>query len=478
MARIKTAISFSSHFGIKSGQLKSLGVIDPYLNIDAKLFIDPMLLSESTHEEMREATNSYRKYYTNLLKLLLNSSRRGDVAWRNAERLFSGKEIRGTSLGYGNSGISGSSLSASLRERLLITAKEVVELGIRDPDLFAALALFEEDVGPDYIGDITTKAILSDLCKFNQKVYSKLNVPLEEFHIEGCTGHFPVNPIQPIRTPIILIPRDIVRDLPIASDWDGVCHVAAWNAELRNRINQHLGDIFSKSAQEKQLIRAAVMRDRESFMTLLSTINAVDKKAYDIESDPEGEYVFHSVDEKIRGIPLKLQLPSKPSIDDVVDVAKTICEHYKELIENNGLSKDLWKQSNKVPANEKKAQRLFFAIADSYCRANNLDLSPESDSGVGPVDFKLSSGYDERALVEVKLSTNSYLFQGYEKQLEAYKGAEKTLKAIYLVIDVGKMGRKIERIFKLRNSKAKEGLPVSEVILVDGFVKPSASKRH
>jgi len=32
----------------------------------------------------------------------------------------------------------------------------------------------------------------------------------------------------------------------------------------------------------------------------------------------------------------------------------------------------------------------------SYCQANNLDLSPESDAGRGPVDFKISQGFNDK----------------------------------------------------------------------------------
>jgi hypothetical protein len=64
---------------------------------------------------------------------------------------------------------------------------------------------------------------------------------------------------------------------------------------------------------------------------------------------------------------------------------------------------------------------LFFVVASSYCSANNLDLTPEAETGRGPVDFKISSGNHGRLLVEVKLSTSSRLLSGYTTQLELYK---------------------------------------------------------
>src|SRR4051812_30127938 len=41
----------------------------------------------------------------------------------------------------------------------MTTAKQIVELGVEDPDLFVAMALFEEGVGPDRVSDMTTNEL-------------------------------------------------------------------------------------------------------------------------------------------------------------------------------------------------------------------------------------------------------------------------------------------------------------------------------
>jgi hypothetical protein len=146
------------------------------------------------------------------------------------------------------------------------------------------------------------------------------------------------------------------------------------------------------------------------------------------------------------------------------------------LVENNGLNQELYKGSGK-PRHESTAQRLFFAIAYCYCEANNLDISPEVDTGTGKIDFRVSGGFDARVLVEVKLSTNSKLISGYRTQLEAYKTAERTARAIYLVIDVGAMGKKHERLVTERNAARARRAPLSDLEIVDGIIKPTASRR-
>ncbi|KKK56045.1 hypothetical protein LCGC14_3068480, partial [marine sediment metagenome] len=129
----------------------------------------------------------------------------------------------------------------------------------------------------------------------------------------------------------------------------------------------------------------------------------------------------------------------------MLEVVNKILSQFQELIENKGLWKELWDESGK-PRKEKAAQRLLFSVAYSYCKANNLDLSPEADSGNGPVDFKLSQGSDSKVVIEIKLSTNGSLVHGFEKQLEIYKRADDTDLGIFLIIDVGGIGNKYAQV--------------------------------
>lgn len=79
------------------------------------------------------------------------------------------------------------------------TAKEIVELGVEDPDLFVAMALFEEGFGPDRISDMTTNVILGDLLRFNARILDGLPVPREAMTLRLRNGKtyetaLPVNP--------------------------------------------------------------------------------------------------------------------------------------------------------------------------------------------------------------------------------------------------------------------------------------------
>lgn len=478
MAKIRSPILFSTHFRIDPNFLDEVGVLDPVLNVDTKLFIDPLLLSNSQHIEINKGAHSkFIHFFDVIMRLLRSSKKEGDVAWRSAYRLFDFPETAGTGLGYGAATTHGSAWGESLRQQVLKTAKEIVDLGVDDPDLFQVLGLLEDGVGPDRISDMATKIIIKDLLDFNRMILTKLAIPLGEFFIEGAIVKLPVNPTEKVLAPIILVPKDILRDLPIATDWDSVCDAAAKNEALRIALNGKIGRIWEvKSKRSKQKIKHAALESKDSFQAILDAVKAVKASPYDFDVDVQCVAKWLEILGRVaKEHPLILSINASPSIEEVFELVCKIVEHFRLLVEDKGLWKELWNGSK--PRHEHSAQRIFFAVADAYCKANGIDVTPEANSGGGPVDFKFSSSYQSRVLVELKLSPNPNLVSGYTSQLEIYKKAEETIRAIYLVIDVGKMGNKDNKLKDQRRLAIEKREPISELIFVDALQKKSASKR-
>ena len=190
MAKIKDPVQFSRYFGVAEQQLSSLGVLDPTLNVDTKLFIDPLLLGKSSHPEIKRAEKTYKEYFKTIIKLLAASKKENDIAWRAAYQKLQFGEIQGTCLGYGASSIHGSALGKKLSTKITKTAKEIVDLGIIDPDLFVLLPLLEEGIGPDLISDMTTRIVITEIGEFNNRILRKLNITTEEFDINGIKLQF------------------------------------------------------------------------------------------------------------------------------------------------------------------------------------------------------------------------------------------------------------------------------------------------
>jgi hypothetical protein len=480
MAKIRNPVLFSDFFNIDLDKFESLGVFNPTLNVDTKLFIDPLLLENSAIKLIRaNANNRLTAYFEDIISLLKATSSVGDLPWRAADKLMDFHEIPGTCLGYGAATIRGSAFGKKLRWKLLNTAKQIVGLGIEDPKLFILLPLLENDVGPDRISDMVTKIILPELAEYTLLIAQRFSIPTEQYVFFGQTYSLPRNSLeQRNNTPIILIPKDILSKLPLASDWSEVADAASKNSTIRTQVNLHIGHIWqAKHRKDKEKLKQNVLSSPQAFETLLRAVQCQKIPSYDFNSDPEGLLIWRQLLKTISSDhPLKIQQKGKIDIDSAADIVKEINDQFEFLIDKRGLSKLLWRDKRN-PHHERVSQMVYFAVADSYCKANNLDITPEADTGTGAVDFKYSRGYDSRVLVEIKLSTNPKVVAGYEKQLRAYAIAERTMRATYLVIDVGRMGNKDRDILNIMNDNRSKGKPTSDIVFIDGSLKVSASKR-
>ena len=479
MSTIKDPVLFSTHFGLEKTILEELGALDPVLNVDTKLFIDPMLLESSIHSEMANAANTMYGYFEMIVKLLFNSKTEGDLAWNTAYKKFLFSEISGTCIGYG-SGIHGQGWGPIKARALTRTAKEIIDLGVKDSDLFMAIPLLEANIGPDLISDMVTNIAIDDILNFNERILFDLGVPTEVFTIKARNVRLCKNPTEANRSPVILLPNDILRNLPLANDWSEVCIVAAQNEHLREKVSGLIGEIWRNSSTvKKAAIREKALSSADAFLALLATIREAQVEPYDVKADKDGHFKWIELLESVSNdYPLKIAQPKIESPESLMNFVSEVVNQFSWLIEERGLSRLLWKEPNKKRVKEDVAQLLFYAVSEAYARANNIDITPEADIGRGAVDFKFSSGYNCKVLVEIKFSDHSYVVSGYEKQLEIYKSAERTEYGCYLVIDVGCMGEKETKLLAMRQECLKQNGRASELMFIDGNVQPSASKVH
>ncbi|MGZ4974994.1 MAG: hypothetical protein ACXWDN_19720 [Limisphaerales bacterium] len=475
MARIKSPKLFSLESGVDPKAIEKLRLLDPIMNSDTKLFIDPVLLRSSKNQIIKSKGNrQFTDYFGKIIKLLEHSKTEGDVAWRNSAKLFSLEERPELCLGFGGNTTRGRDLASKTKTGLLKTAKEIVDLGVKDPELFSLVGLLEEGVGPDTIGDMTANAILPALIEITTAAAKSLGLKTKDQWINGALEKLPYNKYS--QKPQLLVPLDILRDLPIAADWSDVSAAAAQNQQIRDRVNKLIGNIWKiRGRKQKDQLRAGALKSKEAFKALLDAAYVLTDDSYDYHRDPEGHRIFReALTDIAQKFPLNISKPKSKDHAELRRIVDEIIQHFGHLVESNGINYLLW--DNKTPRKEKAAQRLFFAVADVYCKANNVDISPETDSGGGPVDFKFSSGYEGRILVEIKLSTGAVV-HGYKTQLGVYDTAAKSYHSIFVVIDVGGMTNKLKTILKAKNDRVARKERAPDIVSIDATLKPSASKR-
>lgn len=463
-------ILLSSYLNI-GNKFKLSKTFDTILDLDANYFININRIKDTKVEEFKRGYKKINDYFSGIGTILKYSKGNNDRFYKEAMKKFNFHEVNGIGLGY-SKGKNGSGFGKELTKKIISDAKEIIDAGTIDPEIFHLIGLFEENVGPDRLSDMFATLLEDEIRDYTKRINKELGINKKNYPNLNFEGEFLINPYK--KSIILLLPQDILHELPIAKDWDDIDRVCREIEKIKNDINTLIKKSWKnfRSTYKKSYIRESIINDKEVLNKLISEYRKANVEEYDFEKDPLGLIVLGE---------LVNRLSQEDLVEDIdnnittFELTKVICERFKYQIENKKAYQILYTDDLK-PRKEKIAQQLFLCIADAYCKANNLDLSPECNLGRGPVDFKTSNGDKDKTLVEIKLTTNSgQLVHGLEVQLEEYSKAEETKNLIYLVIHNGGSKKKIEELYevyeKFESDKKKPYL-----IFVDATPKESASR--
>jgi hypothetical protein len=120
---------------------------------------------------------------------------------------------------------------------------------------------------------------------------------------------------------------------------------------------------------------------------------------------------------------------------------------FKDVIENKGGHRIFYVQGK--PIEREEDVHILYRMT---WFASESDVTREANDGRGPVDFKVSKGARDKALVEFKLAKNSQLERNLKNQAEVYQkasDAERTIKVI-VYFSASEKAR-VDRILKKLN---------------------------
>lgn len=338
------------------------------------------------------------------------------------------------------------------------------------------MGFFEDQVGPDTISDLTSRVIQPQLAKITHDFCTRLGISMKTSdaspdvrlpHYTNASGK---------ERALVLVPSDIVRELPIARSWDDIDTAISANALIRQRVNVLLASIAEPTVTErKDALRSAAMQSKDVFEAFIAAVKE-NATFYDPNIDALGYYRIKEIlqqDLKIFKTDQKYDVSK--GIDEIKYVVRDTIERFSHHVEKGNLWEALW--IGDKPKKERAAQLIYFAMSDCFCEANGIDISPEANMGGGPIDFKYSKGYHARVLVEMKRSMGQVV-HGYNRQLEIYKDASQTNHGVFVILDFGGLGNKLETIQQTRSERLARGEPASEIVVIDASKKASASKRE
>lgn len=459
------AISFADEYGIDKSKLEELRVFNLILDVDTRIYVDPAKLRNSDVEEFKDSTKTVEEYFRKIVILLKASRVEGDAFWQSAKKLFNFKEQSGTCLGYSESGTHGNGIGRGLGESTLRLMKDLIEKGRDEPILFEIINVFQEGIGCDRVSDLIIHILRKEILSFTDRVCRHLGI--DDVNIEDGDQSYRSCLNRYNELPLLLVPADVVTPLPEINSPDDISSLLTKNQMVRNEIQNYIP--LNGNLGKSDVLRAVSESDT-IYQELVAELKRIRSKSYDFTSDPSGEHIWYENSKQVvKNNPLLLDKRA-----DVWAVINAEVEYIKRIVEENGVNQLLYREDGE-PHKEAYAQKLFSAIMRKQCENNDIDLSPETNNGRGPVDFKLSRG-TEKVLVEVKLTTNKQLIHGLETQLPIYMTQECSQRGIFLVFDVAKTDHARKKLMSIYSKLPKETKDRIRLVIVDATLKLSASK--
>lgn len=470
------SLTYSKYLHVSHRSLISKGVYNGALDQDYELHIDPLLLKTCDIPEFKGAHEEFIAYFRKFVTLapFVQEHNTSDRCYRQILHGFYFPEKANTGLGYSKSSTRGRGISGSLSLQLAESAIEIIDAGFKDPEVFALLPLFEDNIGADRISDMTIAILFYRFVKYTHRVTAELGIKANGFRLDGVLYGLPAYK----RRPIIFIPMAILTDLPKAYGFEDIDRVCDYNRRLRNRIAKEIGLTWEEySHMKKKEWKKLLLNNPKYLQGALDAYKNLVGVGYDFSEDYGNKYADALLNEVVDEYPLDLlSLLTSPK-GSIYDVVMAIVQQFKSLVENNYMWK-IFNRRGRTP-DETDWQLYMYSVADTYIKASgaDIDVTRENNPGVGELDFKFSQGAKGKTVVEIKRSSNQDLLHGYVTQLPRYMHAESAEHGIFVVIrEDNKYDDVIASVFEKQESLKVEGTYAPEIVTIDASPKASASK--
>jgi hypothetical protein len=519
MVMRKIPIYFSDFFGVSRDVMRAYGAFDVSLINDLPMFIDPFLLFNSVKREYRGLHAEMIKYVEFLKRKSTDSSLEAGsmYAW------FIFKEVKQNWLGFCLSGNSGNGLgpdfARALHANFSTTFGDFGEEKVARSPHFEKLTLFDSGVGRDHVSDFTTNLIKKYLLEYTQAFARQYIDPAQtkSFAVERAYFNYRTETwaSETFRLPaflddfVLLTPQDLLakdelwinrRDL--VGDYAEIVDSIV-NVQLRAQINNYFSSQLSIILERKEKKRREALARRRKknrrhsrplrpleptesdrrtvrwetihrFPQILDYYLAFKERHGDEATQVSRENVSQIETQFIRNVESLVSLLEKHSNfysepADSYEAALKRAQYLKEVVEHN----DGWRifYINGQPITRERDVHILYRL--TWC-ATSFDVNSEANSGRGPVDFAISKGSANKALVEFKLASNSQLADNLQHQTEIYQKAHRTKRSVRVIVYYSE-----EELGRVKSILRQLGLEKDQgVVLIDARNdnKESASK--
>jgi hypothetical protein len=481
-------VYFTDWFGIDPDILDGYGAFNISMLNDLPLFIDPFLLFTSDNAEYKSLHDSIIEY----LKFLRDQSVQGNIGDGLLQAWYMFPEVKQLWLGYSLRGNQGSGLgwkfARALYQNLNAIFSDFGNEHITRGSHLEKVCLISDGVGRDNISDFTANLIKDYLAQYTQtfalkyitadlrRTVSVKNAVFDYDRRVWCPHQYELPYIGDDY--VLLTPRGfLTRD----ENWinrpdmiDGMERIttSVTDQQLRAQVNQYLIRALKKDTKpnEKRRVYSSLIHQYpkliEYYIRAKEDRGAEAQRVSGEKVDESETFFIRQVKEFINQLETETEF-YRHGIDTLTE-ARARLEFLKHEIEHNGGHRLFY--CNGQPIHRESDLHILYRLT---WFATPSDFSSEVNDGRGPVDFKISHGSKDKSLVEFKLAKNSKLKQNLLSQVEIYKKASRTDKALTVIFYFS-----VEEKSKVQDILKELGLEQDKsIIMIDARNdnKPSAS---
>lgn len=444
---------FSDFFRVDEDVVESYGAINISLINDLPLFIDPFLLFNSEKEQYQEIHQEIISY---LLFLQIQAEKYSSAPSGMVSSWYLFPEVKQTWLGFsldGNSGRGlGKEFALNLHKGLQTIFKDFGKEKITKSPHMEKLCLISPLVGRDKISDFTTnfakKYLLNYTSDFAAEYLDtsqcgKFIVPKVEFNYVTMTWKSKEYLLPYFNDDYVLLtPRDLLtRDDTFINRSDMVRNLrniapTVEDDSLRFELNNYFLDVLAKKKKEM----SQTEKDKAATRLIVEHPELID---YYIKYKEDNEAAATSISQQVVGevkqlFNKQLQELAKLLVTKT-DFYKTEADSYEEAYKRVMFLKSVIEDMDgyrifyldRKPLKRESDLQVMYRLV---WFASEMDVNREVNNGRGPVDFKVSKSSADSTLVEFKLASNSKLKNNLAKQVEVYKKASATDRAIKVIL--------------------------------------------
>lgn len=424
-------------------ELIEKGVFNGYLDDDSNYYINPYLVKNCDIPEFANAEEKIKEVFdkvvNNLQQYLDEHKEYYTKYFYNAKNEFKFKEPKCLALGNSFQGISGNGLNGKTAEECVLKILDLVKLGKVNFGIIYSMGIFQNRVGSDRVSDMVGDVLLPQLMEYSQRMYKELAITgLQKITIihKGEKYEFETLLRSDGKTPLVLLPRDILDPLPTSVDFSDLDFAIQLNQECKDYLTSLLAETYTKTKLEK------ISKDKKFEIALEYELFDNIDLSYNEKMAKRKSLAFNNYDISDYERQKFIEEETKKMFDydclkksnDCYIITIALIKHFKYLVEKTELINMFYK--HKIIPSEGDFRYAFLQMVECVKTSSEGVFDYEIKTSASTIDFILNSTSEETCL-KLKISNKSLKKEYNENFPNHINKKKKGTRGIFVILNLG-----------------------------------------